>query len=86
LRPNSGNERVGAHPPSEFKPKSSRDPGVRSLLTFRDAALRFVTSRRQNRGGNGGRAPVYFFPEAALEGMGGKPAPRLPLSSSTVTS
>jgi hypothetical protein len=41
------------------------------VLTFYNAAFPFVTSRRQNRGGNGGRAPVYFFPEAASEGIGG---------------
>jgi hypothetical protein len=47
---------------ANHKPRSSRA----LVLTFCDAALHFVTSRRQNRGGAGGR-PVYFLPEAAPE-------------------
>ena len=70
--------------PVRHEPRSGRG----RVLTFYDAALRFVTSRRQNRGGTGGR-PGLFLAKAASEGMGGKPAPQLPLytqSHSTTSS
>jgi hypothetical protein len=70
--------------PRQFKPKSRRGPAVRSCSHF--VTRHRILSPRDGKtvGGAGGR-PVYFLPEAAPEGICGKPAPRPPVFISNVT-